>query len=117
MLSAGRTMCSSGVSTRVTGTDLPSTVTAGTPNSSSRSFNAFWAHSRNAVSFVPFPSNVLHSTADAATNILVPGFTVHDLGRVQVGVPQQALARRISFLPRAFPACQRISAWVPVMGR
>jgi hypothetical protein len=27
---------------------------------------------------VPFPSNVLHSTEDAATKILVPGFTVHD---------------------------------------
>ena len=36
------------------------------------------AHVRNSSSVVPFPSNVLHSTEAAATNILVPGFTVHD---------------------------------------
>ena len=76
-----------GVSTWVTGTDLRSTSTVGTPNCWSWTFNAFWAHSRNSCSVVPFSSNVLHSTAEAATNILVPGFTVHS--HVETGGPKR----------------------------
>src|SRR6478609_9622082 len=73
MLSAGRVMFSSGVSTSATGTDLPSTVTLGACCTSPCS-----AHVRNAASVVPFPTNVLHSSEFAVTNILVPGLTVHD---------------------------------------
>ena len=76
MLSAGRVMFSRGVSASVTGTDgtdLPSTVTLGAADTS-----PWRAHARNSASVVPFPSNVLHSTEFAATNIWVPGLTVHD---------------------------------------
>ena len=73
MLSAGRTMFSRGVSTSVTGTDLSSTVTVGATCASR-------AGTRPVIRRLspPCPSNVLHSTEVAATNILVPGFTVHD---------------------------------------
>ena len=72
-LSAGRTMSSRGVSASVTGTDLPSTVTVGATCTS-----IVRAHVRNAASVSPCPSNELHSTEFATTNILVPGFTVQD---------------------------------------
>src|SRR6516225_3629401 len=73
MLSAGKTICISGVSTSLTGTDWPSTVTEGAVCASACS-----AQARNSASVVPFPSIVLHSTEDAATRILVPGLTVHE---------------------------------------
>ena len=62
-----------GVSTPVAGTDLPSTFAVDTAGRS-----AARAHARNSASVVPLPSNVLHSAELAATNILVPGLTVHD---------------------------------------
>jgi hypothetical protein len=72
-------MSSSGVSTSVTGTDTPSTVTLGV------TFTSFLtAYFRNSSSVVPggFGGSsfgiVLHSTEDAATNIWVPDLTVHD---------------------------------------
>jgi hypothetical protein len=81
MLSAGSTIFSRGVSASVTGTDLASTVTVGATCTS------IWrAHVRNAASVSPFPSNVLHSTEDAVTNILVPGLTVQDSTPVGSGV-------------------------------
>ena len=61
------------VSTSVTGTEWPSTVTEGAVVTS-----FCFAQARNSFSVVPFPSNVLHSNECAATKILVPGFTVHD---------------------------------------
>src|SRR5215831_12429686 len=73
MLSAGRVMFISRVSTSFTGTDWPSTVTGGALCTSICS-----AQARNSASVVPFPSNVLHSTEADTTKILVPGFTVHD---------------------------------------
>src|SRR5215831_8146125 len=73
MLSAGRTMFIGGVSASFTGTLWPSTVTEGAVCASFCS-----AQARNSASVVPFPSSVLHSSEDAATKILVPGFTVHD---------------------------------------
>jgi hypothetical protein len=66
-------MFSSRVSLSVTGTGWPSTVTDGAVCTSLCS-----AQARNSASVVPFPSSVLHSTEDAATKILVPGFTVHE---------------------------------------
>src|SRR4029077_9212424 len=66
-------MCSSPVSASVTGTGRPSTVTVGAVCASFCS-----AQACSSASVVPFPSNVLHSNEDAATKILVPGFTVHD---------------------------------------
>ena len=76
MLSAGRTMFSSPVSASVTGTDRPSTVTEGAVCASLLTAQArSWASvDWREVS----PGNVLHSNEDAATKILVPGFTVHD---------------------------------------
>src|ERR1700761_6712770 len=77
-LSAGRTMFSSPVSASVTGTDRPSTVTEGADFAS-----LLTAQARNWASVRPAglvsPGNVLHSNEDAATKILVPGFTVHDV--------------------------------------
>ena len=70
-------MFSRGVSASVTGTDLPSTVTVGaTLHVLPRGHTSVIAllSTRRPHS----PSNVLHSTEDAVTNILVPGFTVHD---------------------------------------
>src|SRR5215213_456305 len=76
MLSAGRSMLRSCVSTPLTGTGRPSTMTVGAaPASFCR------AHSRNSGSVVPkskwSPANVLHSHVLAATKILVPRLTVH----------------------------------------
>ena len=70
-LFAGRTMSNSGVTTSVSGTDLPSRVTVGGSRTSDSD-----AHVRSSASEVP--SNVLHSTEEPTTKILVPGFTVHD---------------------------------------
>ena len=76
MLSAGRVMFSSRVSTSVTDTGWPSTVTLGATFTS-----PLRAHSRNAASGAGRPGvsplNVLHSN-DVATNIWVPDLTVHD---------------------------------------
>src|SRR5262249_59141264 len=73
MLSAGRTMFIGRVSTSFTGTGWPSTVTEGAVGTSLCS-----AQARSSATVAPFPSNVLHSNEDAATKILVPGFTVHE---------------------------------------
>src|SRR5690348_2685118 len=72
-LPAGRTMFISDVSTSITGTEWPSTVTDGAVLTSIRS-----AQARNAASVVNCgSSNVLHSFEDATTRILVSDFTVH----------------------------------------
>ena len=73
-------MFSRDVSTSVTGTDSPSRVTVGCSNGGLTlgGWGPGSAHVRNSASVDSISSNVLHSTVDA-TNILVPGFTVHDL--------------------------------------
>src|SRR5262249_29429286 len=72
MLSAGRTMFIGRVSTSFTGRGWPWRVTEAAVGTSLRP-----AEARGAATVAPFPSNVLPSTEDAATKILVPGFTGH----------------------------------------
>src|SRR3712207_1496930 len=76
MLSSGRSIVSSGVSTRVSGTGSPSTVRArALPGTSTAR-----AHSRSSASLLPKNgggSTVLHSMVTAATKIFVPRSTVH----------------------------------------
>src|SRR6476659_7610600 len=76
MLFSGRSMVSSPVSTSLTGTDDPSTVTVGTWKPAS----AATAQARSSASFSPKNgggSTVLHSDDSAVMKIFVPGFTVH----------------------------------------
>src|SRR3954454_13865596 len=72
MLSCGRWIVSSPVSTELSGTGSPLMVTvAVTPAS------APTAHARSSASVVPLRSKVLHSVVHPAMKILVPAFTVH----------------------------------------
>src|SRR3712207_8631231 len=76
MLSSGRSIVSSGVSTRRSGTGSPSTVRArALPGTSTAR-----AHSRSSASLLPKNgggSTVLHSMVTAATKIFVSDPTVH----------------------------------------
>src|SRR3954465_11209391 len=72
MLSCGRWIVSSPVSTELSGTGSPLMVTVAVTLSSAPT-----AHARSSASVVPLPSKGLHSVVHAAMKTLVPALTVH----------------------------------------
>src|SRR5215211_1990759 len=72
MLSCGRWIVSSPVSSELSGTGSPLMVTVAVIPASAPT-----AHARSSASVVPLPSKVLHSVVHAAMKILVPALTVH----------------------------------------